>query len=94
MKPQTVKQSSRSKKKQMLNREEISEIFRRFSENKPDPKIELDYYSDYTLLVAVILSAQATDKGVNKITPDLFIIADTPEKMLALGEDGLKEKIK
>ncbi len=72
----------------------INEIFRRFQENEPEPKGELEHTNAFTLLVAVALSAQATDKGVNKATRALFKIADTPEKMLALGEDGLIEHIK
>ncbi len=72
----------------------ISEIFRRFQENEPEPKGELDHTNAFTLVVAVALSAQATDKGVNKATRELFKIADTPEKMLALGEEGLIEHIK
>ncbi len=73
---------------------EIREVFRRFHAAEPEPKGELDHTNAYTLLVAVALSAQATDVGVNKATKDLFPIADTPEKMLALGEEGLTEHIK
>jgi len=72
----------------------IVEVFRRFQELEPEPKGELDHTNAYTLLVAVALSAQATDIGVNKATRELFKIADTPEKMLALGEAGLIEHIK
>lgn len=72
----------------------IYEIFRRFREHEPEPKGELDHVNAYTLVVAVALSAQATDVGVNKATKDLFKIADTPEKMLALGLDGVTEHIK
>lgn len=72
----------------------IREIFRRFHEAEPEPKGELDHVNAYTLVVAVALSAQATDAGVNKATRALFQVADTPEKMLALGEDGLIEHIK
>jgi len=64
-------------------------IFQRFRAATPDPKGELQHVNAYTLLVAVVLSAQATDRGVNKATAKLFEVADTPEKMLALGEDGL-----
>jgi endonuclease III len=64
-------------------------IFTRFQEVEPEPKGELNHVNDFTLVVAVALSAQATDVGVNKATKDLFAIADTPEKMLALGEEGL-----
>jgi len=72
----------------------IAEIFRRFNEAEPEPKGELAHTNAYTLLVAVALSAQATDKGVNRATEALFRIADTPEKMLALGEAGLIEHIR
>jgi endonuclease-3 len=67
----------------------ISEIFRRFHAAEPEPKGELDHTNAYTLLVAVALSAQATDKGVNRATEALFRIADTPQMMLDLGEEGL-----
>ncbi|EAB6717785.1 endonuclease III [Salmonella enterica subsp. enterica] len=73
---------------------EVHEIFRRFSIQRPEPKGELDYVNPYTLLVAVALSAQATDIGVNKATKALFRIADTPQKMLELGEDGVASHIK
>ncbi|MBE0692155.1 MAG: endonuclease III, partial [Aquamicrobium sp.] len=66
---------------------EIEEIFRRFSVQRPSPRGELDYVNPFTLLVAVVLSAQATDVGVNKATGPLFAVADTPQKMLALGEE-------
>jgi len=72
----------------------ISECFRRFKELRPEPKGELEHVNAFTLLVAVALSAQATDKGVNKATRPLFEIADTPERMLALGEEGLIEHIR
>jgi endonuclease-3 len=68
----------------------IAEIFRRFEGEESDPRTELDYESPFTLVVAVALSAQATDVSVNKATDRLFKVADTPGKMLALGEDGLK----
>lgn len=73
---------------------DIEEFFRRLAEANPAPKSELDYRNPFTLLVAVVLSAQATDVGVNRATKRLFEVADTPEKMLALGEEGLKEHIK
>lgn len=73
---------------------EIRECFRRFQAQRPEPMGELDHLNAYTLLVAVVLSAQATDKGVNKATATLFPIADTPEKMLALGEERLIEHIR
>ncbi len=72
----------------------IEEMFRRFAANTPEPKGELFYTNPYTLLVAVVLSAQATDKSVNKETPALFAVADTPQKMLKLGEAGLKRHIR
>jgi len=73
---------------------EIAEIFRRLQAIEPEPKGELEHVNAYTLLVAVVLSAQATDAGVNKATRGLFQRADTPEKMLALGEDAVREAIK
>ena len=72
----------------------ISEIFRRFHAADPDPRGELAHTSAFTLLVAVALSAQATDKGVNRATEALFKVADTPAKMLALGEERLIEHIR
>lgn len=73
---------------------EIEEIFRRFSIQRPDPRSDLHYTSPYTLLIAVVLSAQATDAGVNKATKTLFAIADTPEKMVNLGEEALGRHIR
>ena len=73
---------------------EIEEAFRRFRQANPEPKGELEHINPYTLLVAVVLSAQATDSGVNKATKALFAVADTPEKMIALGEERLQEFIK
>ena len=72
----------------------ISQIFTRFRDAEAEPKGELDHVNVYTLVVAVALSAQATDAGVNKATKALFQIADTPQKMLDLGEEGLIEHIK
>jgi endonuclease III len=69
-------------------------IFERFAAALPEPTGELEYINHFTLLVAVVLSAQATDAGVNKATRGLFAVADTPKKMIALGENGLIEKIK
>jgi len=74
--------------------ERVAEIFRRFAAANPDPQGELQYVNPFTLLVAVVLSAQATDAGVNKATRELFKIADSPKKMLALGEDDVRERIK
>jgi endonuclease-3 len=73
---------------------EIREVFQRFAVANPEPKGELEYTNPFTLLVAVVLSAQATDAGVNKATRALFQKADTPQKMLALGEEALREHIK
>jgi endonuclease-3 len=81
-------------KRGLLSAAEIEEVFRRFEAANPEPKGELEHTNSYTLLVAVVLSAQATDAGVNKATRSLFAIADTPEKMLALGEDKLRDYIK
>src|SRR5437660_12336053 len=67
--------------------ERVAEIFRRLAAANPEPKGELEYVNPFTLLVAVVLSAQATDAGVNKATRALFKVADTPKKMLALGEE-------
>lgn len=72
----------------------LNEIFARFEAAEAEPKGELNHVNVYTLVVAVALSAQATDAGVNKATEKLFKVADTPEKMLKLGEDGLIEHIK
>ena len=73
---------------------EVHEIFRRFSVQRPEPKGELEHVNAFTLLVAVVLSAQATDAGVNKATRALFKIADTPQKMLALGEAKVGDHIR
>jgi endonuclease III len=73
---------------------EIEEAFRRFQAAMPEPKGELHHINPFTLLVAVVLSAQATDAGVNKATPALFALADTPDKMVALGEERVRELIK
>ena len=73
---------------------EIAAFFTRLAANDPDPRSELQYNNPYTLLVAVVLSAQATDKGVNKATAPLFAHVDTPQKMLVFGEDRLRDAIK
>jgi endonuclease-3 len=78
----------------MRSKKDILNIMEVFQKENPNPECELIYHNAYTLLVAVILSAQATDKGVNKATKALFEIVDSPEKMLSLGEDGLKQYIK
>jgi endonuclease-3 len=74
--------------------ETVAKIFERFKRANPEPKGELEHINPYTLLVAVVLSAQATDVGVNRATKDLFRVVDTPEKMVALGEEGLKRYIR
>ncbi len=73
---------------------EIREIFLRFQAANPEPKGELEHVNPFTLLVAVVLSAQATDAGVNKATRKLFALADTPEAMLALGEDRVRDLVR
>ncbi|MGY3236964.1 MULTISPECIES: endonuclease III [unclassified Bradyrhizobium] len=73
---------------------EIHEVFSRFRKANPEPKGELEHVNPFTLLVAVVLSAQATDAGVNKATRELFKIADTPQKMLDLGEERLRDYIR
>ena len=70
----------------------IAEIFRRFEAASPDPRTELAYKTPFTLLVSVVLSAQATDKSVNKATGRLYAVADTPQQMIALGEPGLTRR--
>jgi endonuclease III len=77
-----------------LTEAEIDEIFRRFQAQDPHPKTELQYRDPFTLLVAVVLSAQATDASVNRATPDLFRIAGTPEKIAKLSQAALEKKIK
>lgn len=77
-----------------MNKEKRIEIFSRLRESNPHPTTELNFTNPFELLIAVILSAQATDKGVNKATGKLFPVANTPEAIFALGEDGLKEYIK
>ena len=77
-----------------MNKQKRSEIFSRLREADPEPTTELEYSSEFELLVAVALSAQSTDRGVNKATRKLFPVASTPAQILALGEDGLKQYIK
>jgi endonuclease-3 len=83
-----------TKPAKQLDYHTINEIFTRFEASDPEPKGELDHVNAYTLVVAVALSAQATDIGVNKATKKLFEIADTPQKMLDLGLEGVTEHIK
>jgi len=77
-----------------MQKDKINKIFEIFSKNNPNPKTELISNNEFTLLVAIVLSAQATDKGVNKATEKLFKIADSAEKIYALGEENLKTYIK
>ncbi|MCD2172670.1 endonuclease III [Rhizobium sp. C4] len=80
--------------KTAYTQDELREIFRRFSVQRPEPKGELEHVNPFTLVVAVALSAQATDVGVNKATRALFKVADTPQKMLDLGEETVRDYIK
>jgi endonuclease III len=82
------------KRQRKLKPDAVAEIFTRFQANNPEPKGELESVNPFTLLVAVVLSAQATDVGVNKATRSLFKLANSPEQMLALGEERLREAIK
>jgi endonuclease-3 len=77
-----------------MKKSDVIAFFSRLRAIEPEPKGELDYLNPFTLLVAVLLSAQATDIGVNKATPALFAVADTPEKMVALGEEKIRDHIK
>lgn len=77
-----------------MNPRKINAIFSRFREAEPEPRTELVFTNPFTLLVAVVLSAQSTDKGVNKATPALFQAADTPQKMIKLGEEKIRNFIK
>ncbi|MCC6949298.1 MAG: endonuclease III [Bradyrhizobiaceae bacterium] len=88
------KPAARAKRVKPWSSAEVAEAFRRFAKANPQPKGELEHVNPYTLLVAVVLSAQATDAGVNKATRPLFARVDTPQKMLALGENKLREAIK
>jgi len=92
--PSPPKPRRKASPRSRLKRAAIAEMFRRFSEARPEPESELDYRNPFTLLVAVVLSAQATDAGVNKATAKLFDAADTPEEMVALGEERVRDMIK
>jgi endonuclease-3 len=89
-----AKRTARKPQVRRLAKPAIEEMFRRFAERDPEPRGELDYVNPFTLLVAVVLSAQATDAGVNKATAKLFALADTPQKMAALGEERVTELIR
>lgn len=88
--PQTSRKAPRS----LLKPEQIEQFFARLAAANPEPKSDLEYHNAYTLLVAVVLSAQATDAGVNRATRDLFGIVHDPHAMVALGEAALREHIK
>ena len=88
------KASTARKARSRYTRAEITEIFERFRQQRPEPRGELEHVNPFTLLVAVVLSAQSTDVGVNKATRGLFAVADTPQKMLELGEDKVRDYIK
>src|SRR6201985_2828306 len=93
----TAKKSAKASRKTSIKpwtKAEVREAFTRFRKANPEPKGELEHLNPYTLLVAVVLSAQATDAGVNKATRALFAVADTPQKMLALGEEKVRDYIK
>ena len=90
----TPRRKTPARPKSIYSQDELREIFRRFSIQRPEPKGELEHVNPFTLVVAVALSAQATDAGVNKATRALFQVADTPEKMLALGEARLGDYVK
>ncbi|GAB3118356.1 endonuclease III [Novispirillum itersonii] len=92
--PKTTAPRKRAPRQSALTAAEIERFFAALQAETPEPKGELDYVNPYTLLVAVVLSAQATDKGVNRATGPLFKVADTPEKMVALGEEKVREAIK
>ena len=94
MNESTQKKPRRKRAPRTLGKEKAELIFAALAEDRPNPHTELEYINPFTLLVAVALSAQATDVGVNKATKKLFAVADTPEKMLALGEDGVGEYVK
>ncbi len=91
--PKKVAQKAAPRRSGTLTRDEIVELFTRLRELNPKPTTELEYATPFELLVAVILSAQATDVGVNKATRRLYPVANTPQAILALGEDGLKKHI-
>src|SRR5689334_4290617 len=90
----SVPRAGRTKPPRPFTKAEIEEFYRRLKATRPIPQTELEFINPYTLLVAVVLSAQATDIGVNRATPALFAVADTPQKMLDLGEERLKEFIR
>jgi endonuclease-3 len=92
--PLAVNEPKRARTPKPVDRRTLVEVFRRFAAANPEPKGELEHVNAFTLLIAVVLSAQSTDAGVNKATRTLFAVADTPQKMLALGEEGVRNHIK
>lgn len=88
------KSGASRKPRSRYSKSEIAEIFSRFRQQRPEPRGELEHVNPFTLLVAVVLSAQATDAGVNKATRALFARADTPQEMLELGEDAVRDHIR
>ena len=94
--PETPKRpkSTKPRRPRRFSKAKAAELYAVLAAERPDPHTELNFVNPYTLVVAVALSAQATDVGVNKATEKLFAVADTPEKMLALGEEGVAEHVK
>jgi endonuclease III len=92
--PKKARRARTSKQPKAWTPADVEEAFRRFSAANPEPQGELKHINPYTLLIAVVLSAQATDAGVNKATSVLFAVADTPAKMVALGEEKLRDYIR
>ncbi|MEO1552553.1 MAG: endonuclease III, partial [Pseudomonadota bacterium] len=90
----TKSKPKRKRAPRTFGKEKAAELFSRLAKDRPNPKTELEFVNPYTLVVAVALSAQATDVGVNKATKGLFNAADTPEKMLALGLAGVEQHVK
>jgi len=92
--PTPARKPAKAAPRSKFTRAGAAQLFAALAEDRPDPRTELEFVNPFTLLVAVALSAQATDVGVNKATRKLFAVADTPEKMLALGEEGVAGYIK
>src|SRR5829696_3357029 len=92
--PSSSPTKAKPRRARPFSKREAEEFYARLSASRPIPRTELEFINPFTLLVAVVLSAQATDVGVNKATPALFALADTPIKMLALGEEKLAGMIR
>lgn len=90
----TKKNSKKPRAPRTFGKQKAAELYARLAEDRPNPRTELEFVNPYTLVVAVALSAQATDVGVNRATKGLFAVADTPEKMLSLGLEGVEQHIK